>query len=95
MAHGDYACCACCDDKCYYDSSAEPKDTLCTSCAVGLSRRLGTEVTTPAKLLEILRTWPDADDDQLLEALKANGFSKCCYWNDIDDAFTNRFPAEP
>ena len=30
----------------------------------------------------------------LLEALKANGFSRCCYWNAIDDAFSNRFPEE-
>lgn len=95
MAHGDYACCACCDDKCHYDSNAESKGTLCTSCAVGLSKRLGVEVTTPGKLLEVLKTWPDSDNELLREALKANGFSKCCYWNEIDDAFSNRFPDEP
>jgi len=95
MAHADYACCACCDDKCYYDLSADSKGTLCPSCAVGLSMRLGVSVTTPAKLLDILKTWPDADNDQLLEALKANGFSMCCYWNVIDDAFSNRFPEKP
>ena len=65
MAHGDYACCACCDDKCHYDSNAESKDTLCTSCAVGLSKRLGVEVTTPGKLLEVLKTWPDSDNEIL------------------------------
>jgi len=53
------------------------------------------EVTTPGKLLEVLKTWPDSDNEILREALKANGFSKCCYWNEIDDAFSNRFPDEP
>lgn len=95
MAHADYACCACCDSKEYYYSEAESKDTLCASCAAGLTVRLGIEVSSPSKLLEILKTWPDADNDILFEALKANGFSKCCYWNAIDDAFSNRFPAEP
>ena len=94
MAHGDYACCACCDGKCHYDSNADSKDTLCTSCAVGLSERLGIDVKTPGDLLDVLKTWPDSDNASLLEALKANGFSRCCYWNAIDDAFSNRFPEE-
>ena len=40
MAHGDYNCCAICDDKLYYGGlNAETKEEICSSCHAALAKR--------------------------------------------------------
>jgi hypothetical protein len=83
MAHGDYECCAVCDDKLSYDSEAAPKDVLCSGCAVDLAQR-GVFVHDVAELAVWMKA---AAPVTVVSALGASHFRKCAYTNDIDKLY--------
>jgi len=91
VAHGDYACCACCDVKMYYDAcSEEVKTKLCGSCAASLSIAAGTPVTSGADVV----AWVQRDRESAMAALHANGYHVCFYSNAVDGAVKAAFTKE-
>jgi len=83
MAHGDYHCCAICDNKQEYgglDSST--KEKICPSCLVDL-RDAGLSILTVQELKDWIVNTPK---DTVIEKMKQVGFRFCYYQNDIDDS---------
>jgi hypothetical protein len=82
MAHGDYDCCAVCDNKMAYNSGvATTKEQVRASCAVDLAR-LGVFVKSGAELLAWMDEAPVAE---VLVKLQAAGYGRCFYANPVDD----------
>lgn len=86
MAHGDYECCACCDERGHYDDDAAAKDWLCASCACELARR-GVYVHNADEFLEWVKT---AEVARMCQVLIELGFRQCYYGNKIDRTVTAR-----
>lgn len=81
MAHADYACCAICDSKMYYDADAHAKEELCVPCAVDLAER-GVFVRSVDELEDWMCRAPKPDVVRILEEI---GFRYCLYGGVIDD----------
>jgi hypothetical protein len=83
--HGDYDCCAICDDKMSYrGDGATTKAELCPDC-LGNLRELtgGKEFPNQLALVKWILTAP-------VEQLRLLWVSRCYYPNIIDDAFADR-----
>ena len=77
MAHGDYKCCAICDDKQEYVGFNDSfKDDICPLC------REKTGIATVKQLLEEINAPSKEDLPKWLEKI---GFSECYYQNEVDE----------
>ena len=84
MAHADYACCAVCDSKLYYDGGeADAKGEVCADCAVSVSEAAGRRIASPEALAE----WIEEAGATAVEALDRMGFQQCYYSNPVDAAY--------
>lgn len=86
MAHADYACCAVCDRKMYYDPWAEAKTEICSDCVANLATQ-GVIVHNTSELLAWIKS---TDADTVGKVLANAGFRFCHYWNPIDEAVENK-----
>ena len=87
MAHGDYDCCAICDNKQSYNGyDAATKEEICSDCLVAL-RELDVNVLTVKELLDWLKTEKSAI---LKDNLARLGFGYCYYENPIDSEVKRR-----
>lgn len=82
MAHADYACCACCDSKVYYQEDSIPKEVLCEVCSKNISDIANKPITTVSQFKELIEKY--SDKDSLFLFLKNIGFHFCFYTNQID-----------
>jgi DNA gyrase/topoisomerase IV subunit B len=83
MAHGDYACCAVCDCKMYYDAfSGDVKTKLCSACAVDLAKD-GVYVSNGDELID----WMKKNSTTAKVFLREHGFNVCYYKNEVDETF--------
>lgn len=81
MAHGDYKCCAVCDNKQeYVGLNDEFKDDICVSC------RIDTGISTVGELLKKIESF--TNKRKLKAWLKEIGMSECYYQNSVDDLIT-------
>lgn len=82
MAHADYACCAICAQKLWYDEEQENHKTeICDECMEALARE-GHTIEDVEGLLEWLEAAEPADRERVLSAVK---YEACPYENDVDD----------
>ena len=87
MSHGDYNCCAVCDNKLDFNASdPRTKEEICTDCLHKL-RDTGLNILDVAELIKWIET---AEIDVLLDTLKKIGFTFCAYSNPADDAVLKR-----
>lgn len=78
MAHGDYKCCAICDNKQeYVGMNKEFKDDICESC------RESNGIATVKQLLEKINFF--TDKEELEKWIKEIHLCECYYQNDVDD----------
>lgn len=88
MAHGDYNCCAICDDKMdYVGWGAETKEEICECCLKNIE-----ELNLNIKNIDDLKEYIKSEDYKKLEQnfIKL-GFHFCYYENEIDDLAFKRF----
>lgn len=88
MAHGDYNCCAICDDKMFYAGwEAETKEEICENCLEELEK-----LNLNIKNIEDLKRYiKETDYNPLKETLIKLGYHFCYYANEIDSSVTLRF----
>ena len=81
MAHGDYNCCAVCDDKLEYNPyDAKTKEYICFCCQVGLKEN-GVIVKSKKELIDWIKHTPAKI---VVGLLKTVGYNRCYYENDVD-----------
>lgn len=88
MAHGDYNCCAICDNKMGYAGwEAETKEEICENCLEELEK-----LNLNIKNIENLKKFIKETDYKTLEETLINlGYHFCYYGNDIDELVTLQF----
>jgi len=92
MAHGDYNCCAVCDNKLDYNAyDARTKEEICPSCLKEL-RDLGLNILDVTELINWLKT---ADEKDIQRFTKKTSYSKCFYGNEIDELIEQRAKNSP
>lgn len=85
MAHADYQCCTCCDEKMEYGSFPS-KTGFCPACVAGLAVA-GFVCRDVGRFNDICAT---ADLDKLLPVLKQLGYRRCYYIGMSDEALEIR-----
>ena len=86
MAHGNYECCACCDEHIAFSADASAKAMLCARCACELARR-GVFVHDADEFLAWVKT---EEVGRLCQVLIEVDYLQCYYGNDVDDTVTAR-----
>lgn len=81
MAHGDYNCCAICDNKQEYNAfDSKTKEEICTDCLKAL-RAEGLNILD----VEELKNWIKTEQpDKVKIILIKVGYHKCFYDNEVD-----------
>lgn len=87
MAHGDYDCCAVCDNKQSFSYDPETKSEICSSCVAGLARQ-GVILGSVSELMD----WIRQGSEDVRAALEKVGFLRCYYLNDVDALVQEKFP---
>lgn len=88
MAHGNYNCCAICDDKMGYAGwEAETKEEICEECLKNI-KKLNLNIENIEDLKTFIR---ETDYKTLKETLINLGYCFCYYGNEIDELVAIRF----
>jgi hypothetical protein len=86
MAHADYECCAICDNKQAYNSSADSKEMICSYCVAEMARN-GVIIGSVNELIN----WINSTDLKTVkDLLIAVGFTSCYYTNPVDSALEKK-----
>lgn len=84
MAHGNYECCAVCDNGICFNENAEAKESICADCAAEFGIQHGLRITSQFALLDWMST---EVPEKVLKILEKLNFSICSYSNPVDALF--------
>ena len=88
MAHGDYDCCAICDDKMYYAGfAATTKEEICDKCLKNL-KDLNLNINNTEEFKKYIN---NGNYLEVKENLIKLGYEFCLYYNDLDKDVFYRF----
>lgn len=80
MAHGNHHCCAICDRKMAYSQNAKAKKSICSKCAIKL-----TKLDVPADSVSAFKEWARGASNLIfIGTLFAVKYKPCGYPNDFD-----------
>lgn len=93
MAHCDYACCAICARKLWYDSGCDDhhKTQLCQACSKSMYEQ-GHPVFSPKELIAWIESEEPTERERTLAVV---GYEPCAYETVVDDAVANARKTRP